>query len=164
LPLYRFCPVQQLLSSFDFESSDVKNFSRSFLESLPHSLQVLSLAVNRLKSLPKSIVKVRHLQTLVLSFNELTALPRDISDMRLRNLFVDNNRITFLPHDLKSQKFDRFDCDNNPLVIPLPPPEKASIASLCALAFASVRRFSLPENVLPWDLRMIADRLSVKVL
>ncbi|KAK6020933.1 leucine Rich repeat-containing domain protein, partial [Ostertagia ostertagi] len=85
-----------------------------FFESLPQSLQVLSLAMNRLKTLPSSIVKVRHLQTLVLSFNELSSLPRDMSDMRLRNLFVDNNRITFLPHDLKSQKFERLDCDNNP--------------------------------------------------
>ncbi|KAK6010288.1 hypothetical protein OSTOST_24696 [Ostertagia ostertagi] len=33
--------------------------------------------MNRLKTLPSSIVKVRHLQTLVLSFNELSSLPRD---------------------------------------------------------------------------------------
>ncbi|KAK5968918.1 Leucine Rich repeat-containing domain protein [Trichostrongylus colubriformis] len=150
------------LRVLSLEDNQIETLPPLFFESLPHSLQVLSLAVNRLKSLPRSIVNVRHLQTLVLSFNELAGLPRDMSDMRLRNLFVDNNRITFLPHDLKSQRFDRLDCDNNPLVIPLPPPERSSMASLCALSFASVRRFSLPETMLPWDLKMIADKLSVK--
>uniref|UniRef100_A0A7I4Y1W2 Leucine-rich repeat protein 1 n=1 Tax=Haemonchus contortus TaxID=6289 RepID=A0A7I4Y1W2_HAECO len=150
------------LRVLSLEDNQIDVLPPLFFDWLPHSLETLSLAVNRIKSLPGSIVKVRHLKTLVLSFNELKSLPRDMSDMQLRNLFIDNNRIRFLPHDLKSQRFDRLDCDNNPIVIPLPPPKKATLSSLSALAFASVRRFSLPETVLPWDLKIIADELIVK--
>ncbi|EYB84060.1 hypothetical protein Y032_0323g2477 [Ancylostoma ceylanicum] len=82
--------------------------------------------------------------------------------MPLRCLFLDHNRLPCLPYDLKTRRFEKLYFDHNPMIAALPGVRGFSFPSLSSLAMASVRSYSLPESILPWDLKMIGNMLSMK--
>ncbi|KAL6733132.1 hypothetical protein Aduo_003810 [Ancylostoma duodenale] len=82
--------------------------------------------------------------------------------MPLRCLFLDHNRLPCLPYDLKTRRFEKLYFDYNPMIAAIPGIRGSSFPSLCSLAMASVRSYSLPESILPWDLKMIGNMISTK--
>jgi len=77
-------------------------------------LTFLSLADNKLTTIPRSIVKLENLQSLVLSKNNLKFLPYNIHNMRsLGTLSVNGNGLTFLPSTIQMLRLTRLDVSNN---------------------------------------------------
>ncbi|KAE9413579.1 hypothetical protein Angca_008540, partial [Angiostrongylus cantonensis] len=98
------------------QGNEIETIPAYFFDSLPPSLHFLNLSQNRLVTLPHSLVNAKNLHTLVLSYNLLTSLPRDMSDMELRCLFLDHNRLPCLPYDLRNRCMEKLYFSNNPMV------------------------------------------------
>ncbi|KJH42695.1 leucine Rich repeat-containing domain protein [Dictyocaulus viviparus] len=150
------------LRFLSLERNEIETIPPYFFDSLPLSLHWLNLAQNRLVRLPQSLVKAKSLHTLVLSHNQLSSLPMNIADMHLRCLFLDHNRLSCLPYDLKNRRLEKLYFNNNPMAPPVFHVTEPTFPSLSAVAFASIRNYSLQENILPWDVKMIADSLCIK--
>jgi len=86
-----------------FQNVEELEATNEYLKILPESLTWLNLDSNKLNQLPKAIIKLKNLNTLVLSNNLFDVFPEEILKLKsLKSIDLGGNPIEDLPKDLLS--------------------------------------------------------------